>query len=117
VPMEGAMTLSTRERKDLRRRAGARNGRAEHSRPARLILPRPEGLARAQIRAQLDRGDRYMAHWSHRIAPDRLAGLFARFAGRARYTVPAGLRPACWHSSLVRRASLHFHRDFGHTPA
>ena len=82
MPMEGAMTLSTRERKDLRRRAGVRNGRAEQ-RPARLIMPRLEGLARAQIRAQLDCGDRYMAHWSHRIAPDRLAGLFAHFAGRA----------------------------------
>jgi hypothetical protein len=75
------MTLSTRERKDLQRHAGARNGRAEQVRPARLILLRPEGLTRAQIRAQLDCGDRYIAHWSHRIAPDRQAGLFARSAG------------------------------------
>ena len=59
MPMEGAMTLSTRERKDLQRHAGARAGRAEQARPARLILPRPEGLALAQIRAQLDCDDRY----------------------------------------------------------
>jgi hypothetical protein len=49
----------------------------------RLILLRPEGLSWAQIRAQLDCGDHYIARWSHRIAPDRLAALFARFSARA----------------------------------
>ena len=67
------MTLSTRERKDLQRHTGTRNGRAEQRRPARLMRLRPEGLSWEQIRAQFDCGNRCIARWSHRIAPNRLA--------------------------------------------
>ena len=81
------MTLTTRERRELQRQAGARNGRADQARQARLILLRSEGLTWAQIRAKLDCGDSYIARWSTRFATDRLAGLFARYAGRARYKV------------------------------
>ena len=69
------MTLTTRERRELQRQAGARNGRADQARQARLILLRSEGLTWAQIRAKLDCGDSYIARWSTRFATDRLAGL------------------------------------------
>ena len=85
--MEGARVLTTRERRALPRQAGARNGRADQARQARLILLRSEGLTWAQIRAKLDGGDSYIACGSTRVATDRLAGLFARDAGRARYKV------------------------------
>jgi len=85
--MEGVMTLTKNERLELQRQAGARNGRADQARQARLILLRSEGLTWAQIRAKLDCGDSYIACWSTRFATDRLAGLFARYAGRARYKV------------------------------
>src|SRR6202795_4785274 len=85
--MEGAMILTPRERRALQRQAGARNGRADQARQARLILLRSEGLTWAQIRAKLDCGDSYIDRWSTRFATDRLAGLFARYAGRARYKV------------------------------
>ena len=81
------MELTTRERRELQRQAGARNGRADQARQARLILLRAEGLTWAQIRAKLDCGDSYIDRWSKRFATDRLAGLFARYAGRARYKV------------------------------
>ena len=98
------MTLSTRERKDLQRHAGIRNGRAVQARPARLILLRPEGLTWAQIRAQLDCGDRYIARWSHRIAPDRLAELFVRSAGGARYTVTARIEASVLAQSTSEKS-------------
>ncbi len=77
------MTLTLRERSALQRQAGARNGRADEARRARLILLWAEGLTWAQIRTKLDCGDSYIARWSTRFATDRLAGLFARYAGRA----------------------------------
>ena len=72
--MDGEMTLSTRERRELQWQAGARNGRADQARQARLILLRSEGLPWAQIRAKLECGDSYVARWSQRVATDRLAG-------------------------------------------
>ena len=81
------MTLTKNERMELQRQAGARNGRADQARQARLILLRSEGLTWAQIRAKLDCGDSYIDRWSQRFATDRLAGLFTRYAGRARYKV------------------------------
>lgn len=87
MPMEDVMILTTSERMELRRQAGARNGRADQARHARLILLLSDGLTWAQIRAKLDCGDSYIARWSQRFTTDRLAGLFARHAGRKRYHV------------------------------
>lgn len=81
--MGGEMTLTTRERSALPRHAGARNGRADQARQARLILLRAAGLTEAQIRATLDGGGRYSARCSPSFATDRLAGLFARYAAHA----------------------------------
>jgi transposase len=81
------MKLTESERMELQRQAGARNGRADSARHARLILLLAEGRTWAEIRAELDCSDSYIDRWSKRFAADRLAGLFARYAGRARYKV------------------------------
>src|SRR5271157_2553182 len=85
--MEGVMKLTESERMELQRQAGARNGRADQARHARLILLLSEGLTWAEIRAKLDCSDSYINRWSKRFASDRLAGLFARYAGRERFKV------------------------------
>ncbi len=87
MPMEGVMKLTKNERVELQRQAIARNGRADAARHARLILLLAEGLTWAEIRAKLDCADSYISRWSKRFEADRLAGLFARHAGRERYKV------------------------------
>ena len=87
MPAEGVMKLTKSERVELQRQAGARNGRADSARHARLILLLADGLTWAEIRAKLDCSDSYIDRWSKRFAADRLAGLFARYAGRERYKV------------------------------
>src|SRR5437016_7020857 len=87
MPREGVMKLTKSERMELQRQASARSGRADSARHARLILLLAEGLTWAEIRAKLDCADSYISRWSKRFAADRLAGLFARYAGRERYKV------------------------------
>ena len=81
------MKLSKSERMELHRQAGTRNGRADSARHARVILLLAEGLTWGEIRGKLDWSDRYIDRWSKRFTADRLAGLFARYAGRVRYQV------------------------------
>lgn len=81
------MILTKSERMELQRQASARNGRADSARHARLILLLADGLTWAQVSAKLDCHDSYIERWSKRFAADRLAGLFARYAGRQRYKV------------------------------
>lgn len=81
------MNLTETEVMELQRRANARTGRADSARHARLILLLAEGLTWAEIRTKLDCSDSYIDRWSKRFAADRLAGLFARHAGRERYKV------------------------------
>ena len=81
------MELTKSEHTELQRQASARNGRADRARHARLILLLADGLTWAEIRAKLDCTDSYINRWSKRFATDRLAGLFARYAGRERYKV------------------------------
>src|SRR6202790_1331523 len=81
------MKLTETEIIELHRRASRRAVRAESARHARLILLLAEGLTWAEIRAKLDCSDSYIDRWSKRFAADRLAGLFARHAGRERYKV------------------------------
>src|SRR5204862_3970900 len=87
MPAEGVMKLTNSERMELHRQANARNGRADSARHARLILLLAEGLTWAKIRDKLDCSDSYINRWSKRFSTDRLAGLFARYAGRKRYKV------------------------------
>ncbi|WP_246312597.1 helix-turn-helix domain-containing protein [Pseudaquabacterium terrae] len=81
------MNLTETEVMGLQRRADARTERADSARHARLILLRTDGLTWAEIWAKLDCSDSYIDRWSKRLAADRLAGLFARHAGRERYKV------------------------------
>jgi len=81
------MKLSKSERMELQRQAGAMNGRADSARHARLILLLADGLTWAEVRAKLDCSDSYIDRWNKRFAAERLAGLFARYAGRERYIV------------------------------
>src|SRR5258708_19804078 len=79
------MKLTETEIIELQRRASGRAVRAESARHARLILLLAEGLTWAEIRAKLVCSDSYIDRWRKRFAADRLAGLFARHAGRQRY--------------------------------
>mgnify|MGYP003545550104 CR=1 FL=1 len=81
------MMLTKNERMELQRQASARNGRADSARRARLVLLLAEGCTWAEIRAKLDCPDTYINRWSKRFEAERLAGLFARHAGRSRYKV------------------------------
>mgnify|MGYP003334253444 FL=1 len=64
-----------------------RNGRADSARRARLILLLADGHTWAQIRSKLDCSDSYIDRWCKRFEADRLAGVFARHAGRQRCKV------------------------------
>jgi transposase len=87
VSAEDTMKLTKSERVELQRQSNARNGRADMARRARLILLLADGLTWAEVRTKLDCGDSYISRWSQRFATERLAGLFARHAGRERYKV------------------------------
>ncbi len=81
------MKLTKQERVELQEQVTKRTGRADSARHARLILLLAEGLTWAEIRDKLDCDDSYINRWSKRFEADRLAGLFARHAGRTRYKV------------------------------
>jgi transposase len=85
--MEDMMKLTKSERMELQRQAKALNGRADSARHARLILLLADGLTWAEIRTKLDCNDSFISRWSKRFEEERLAGLFARYAGRERYKV------------------------------
>lgn len=85
------MKLTKSEHVELQRQASARNGRADSARRARLMLLLAEGCTWAEIRTKLDCADSYISRWSKRFEAERLAGLFARHAGRERYKVTEGL--------------------------
>ena len=81
------MKLTRGERIELRQQAGARNGRADAARHARLILLLADSLTWAEVRTKLDGSDSDIHRWNKRFATERLAGLFARHSGRERYKV------------------------------
>ncbi len=101
------MTRIKHERMELHRHARASNGRADFARHARLILLLADGLPWAKIRAPLDGNDRYLARWSQRFAADQVSGLFARSAGRARYTVTDRIeaRVRAWTTTHTHRVT------------
>ena len=81
------MKLTQSERMELQQQTASRTVRADTARRARLILLLGEGLTWAEIRSKLDCSDSYIDRWGKRFESDRLAGLFARHAGRERYKV------------------------------
>ncbi|TAM32786.1 MAG: IS630 family transposase [Rhodanobacter sp.] len=94
------MNLTETEIMELQRRVSGRTERADSARRARLILLLANELTWAQIRGKLDCSDSYIDRWSKRFATERLAGLFARHAGRERYKVTERLeaRVLAWTS-------------------
>jgi transposase len=99
------LKLSKSERTELQHQAEARNGRADSARHARLILLLAEGLTWAEIRARLHCSDSYIARWSKRFREERLAGLYARYAGRERYKVTDRLESRVLNRTRQRRPS------------
>ncbi|MFC5438377.1 IS630 family transposase [Rhodanobacter umsongensis] len=99
------LKLSKSERDELQQQAEARDGRADSARHARLILLLAEGLTWAEIRMQLHCSDSYIARWSKRFREERLAGLYARYAGRERYKVTDRLELRVLNRTRQRRPS------------
>lgn len=85
--MKGMLNLRENERLELQQQAGARNGRADSARRARLILLLDEGYTWVELREKLDCNDSYISRWKQRFIAERLTGLFARHAGREAYRV------------------------------
>lgn len=94
------MKLTMSEQTELQRQANARNGRSDSARFARLILLLVEGGTWAEIRTKLDCADSFISRWSKRLETERLAGLFARHAGRERYKAILETKPG--HGVLPR---------------
>lgn len=99
------LKLSKSERTELLHQAEACDGRADSARHARLILLLSEGLTWAEIRARLHCSDSYIARWSKRFREERLAGLYARYAGRERYKVTDRLESRVLSRTRQRRPS------------
>jgi transposase len=97
------MKLSKSERMELQRQANARTSRADAARRARLILLLADGLTWTEIRAKLDCSDSYIDRWNKRFAAERLAGLFARHAGRSRYKVTDRLEARVLEWTIKRK--------------
>jgi len=89
--MRSAIELTEAERRELRRRAASRSGRADDGRRAWLILLLAAGRTWAQIRDRLGCNDAFIARWSKRFGQERLAGLFSRHAGQGARKLTAKL--------------------------
>ena len=100
------LKLTRSERTALQHQAEALNDRSDAARHARLILLLDEGLTWAEIRDRLDCSDSYIARWSKRFAAERLAGLYARHAGRERYKVTDRLE-----TRVLKRTTQHTPAD------
>ncbi|HET6431615.1 IS630 family transposase [Dyella sp.] len=81
------LTLSRSERLELEHQASTGAARSDAARRAQLILLLADGHTWAEIRKRLGCSDSYIARWSKRFTAERLAGLYARHAGRERYKV------------------------------
>ena len=79
--------LTKIERKELERISRAQVVSVAQSRRARLILLLAEGAKWVSIREKLGCDTRFISRWRGRFIAERLAGLFSRHAGRARYKV------------------------------
>ncbi len=84
------LRLAPHERRELKRRALARTGRAEDARRARVVLMLASGETYAAIQEALLCDSRYIRRWKTRFEEGRLSGLYSRHRGRkAKVLVPA----------------------------
>jgi transposase len=81
--MRHTITLTKRERMELRRRANSRTGRAEDARRARVILLLAEGRTWDVVCERVACSRSFVASWSQRFADARLAGPYSRHRGQA----------------------------------
>ena len=81
--MRNTITLTKRERMELRRRANSRIGRAEDARRARVILLLAEGRTWDVVCEHVACSRGFVASWRQRFADGRLAGLYSRHRGQA----------------------------------
>src|SRR5262244_1156929 len=101
--MRSAIELTEAERRELRRRAASRSGRADDGRRARLILLLEADCTWAHIRDRLGCNDAFISRWSKRFGQERLAGLFSRHAGQGPRTLPPRLEARILDWTLKRK--------------
>ena len=77
------MNLSDAERQELMTMQRSRTMAVGRVRRARLVLLLDEGATQAAIKSELRCDSRFISTWKSRFGADRLAGLYARHAGRA----------------------------------
>ena len=80
---EHVLALTPPERRELKKRLRSRTLPAEDVRRARLILMLAHGDWYSKIGQTLACNRSYMSRWKQRFVEQRLAGLYARHAGRA----------------------------------
>lgn len=100
------MNLSVSERDELMLLQRSRTAAVAQVRRARLILLLNEGRSWSAIKQELRCDSRFIATWSQRFIEHRLAGLFARHAGRAPLRDPAKLE-----ARVLERTLKHTPRD------
>src|SRR6188472_2789017 len=76
------IVLAPPERRELKRRAERRNGRADDAKRARLILGLAGGQTYSQIINALACSQNYIVRWKSRFLEQRIGGLYARHQGR-----------------------------------
>src|SRR5438128_3865941 len=76
------IVLAPPERRELRRRAGRRSGRADDAKRARLILGLAGGQTYGEIMNTLACSQNYIVRWKSRFLEQRIGGLYARHQGR-----------------------------------
>jgi transposase len=100
------MNLTVGERNELTTLQRSRSAAVAQVRRARLILLLDEGASWAAIKRELRCDSRFISTWGGRFAQTRLAGLFARHAGRAPTRDPAKLE-----ARVLERTLKHKPRD------
>src|SRR2546426_12838807 len=76
------IVLAPPERRELRRRAGRRSGRADDAKRARLILGLAGGQTYGEILNTLACSQNYIMRWKSRFLEQRIGGPYARHQGR-----------------------------------
>ena len=97
------MNLSRAERDQLAALARSRTVGAAYARRAKLILLLEDGETRHTIMGKLDCDSRFIARWSSRFLQERLAGMYARHAGRAPQQATAKLEARVLNYTLKRK--------------
>ena len=101
-----ALTLTTDERTELRRRASSRTIRAEDAKRAKVILMLVDGTSYSTIEATLWCYRDYINRWRRRFVAGRLDGLRSAHKGQK----PSVLTPAGRPRHQVRGPSTRFCR-------